>query len=297
MDQAKIINQVMDQIRRTPVRRGLESIANYAGYSPFHFHRQFKMYTGETYQNFSSRHRLTMAARQLRANRFNSILDLALHCGFNSAEDFSRRFRKQYGCTARDVQKGEFVSVNHDYKRKNRIRFLQNNSALPFIRELSVQALGPFDIVYSRVFHAMDGTPDVKSAIAKIYAWAIKNQQINFATPVQMLGMCWDDMDFTPFAKFIYDAGIVIQSNRNLQLESSMNHIHVPAMKYIVMDFEGNLADEADAFAYLWHSWIPHNRCLPALSPTLEIFQNENSLHDWNKMTLKLAVPITDSLF
>jgi len=291
-----ILNQVIDRIRLPSVRRNLNSVADIAGYSPFHFHRLFKTYTGETLQTFSARNRLAYAARHLRANREISLLDVALHCGFNSAVDFSRSFRKQFGCAPRELQKGEYISVNNFSRRESRIDFLRSRHSHAFNLELKVQTLGPFDIAYTRVFHAMDATFDVKSSIDRLYSWSVKHALIDFKSPVQMLGLCWDDMDFTPLSKFIYDAGIVIRSDKPILLEPWLNHIHIPAMKYVVMDFEGDLGDEADALGYLWYSWIPQNKCLPVQSPALEIFQNERSLCDWDNMKLKLAVPITNKL-
>lgn len=81
------------------------------------------------------------------------------------------------------------------------------------------------------------------------------------------------------------------------ELEPWMNHIRVPAAKYVVMEFEGDIGDEEDALDYLWHSWHPRNNCVPAYSPTLEVFMNERSLCDWDNLKLKLCIPITGQKF
>lgn len=112
-----------------------------------------------------------------------------------------------------------------------------------------------------------------------------------------MLGICWDDMDLIPLSKFIYDAGVVIKPNAQIKLEPWMNHIRVPAATYVVINFEGDIGDEEDALDYLWHSWFPRNNCVPAYSPTLEVFMNERSLCDWANLKLKLCIPITAQTF
>lgn len=53
----------------------------------------------------------------------------------------------------------------------------------------------------------MEGPAAVKDALERIYSWALRTNQIDFKSPIQMLGICWDDMDLIPLSKFIYDAG------------------------------------------------------------------------------------------
>jgi AraC family transcriptional regulator len=76
----------------------LEALAGQAGLSAFHLHRVFSAVAGETPKQFTLRLRLGRAAAMLLTTE-DSVLDIALACGFQSHEAFSRAFRKRFRIT------------------------------------------------------------------------------------------------------------------------------------------------------------------------------------------------------
>jgi len=76
----------------------LAALAGQAGMSTFHLHRVFSAATGETPKQFTLRLRLARAAAMLLITG-DSVLDVALACGFQSHEAFCRAFRKRFGMT------------------------------------------------------------------------------------------------------------------------------------------------------------------------------------------------------
>ena len=76
----------------------LDEVAACSGYSLSHFHRVFPAITGFTLKEFVRNKRLAAAARRLVDGR-ERILDIALDCGFESQEVFTRAFTALYGLT------------------------------------------------------------------------------------------------------------------------------------------------------------------------------------------------------
>jgi len=74
----------------------LETLARHAGLSPFHLQRIFAVTTGETPKQLTQRLRLGRAAVMLLTTD-DSILNVALSCGFQSHEVFIRAFRRRFG--------------------------------------------------------------------------------------------------------------------------------------------------------------------------------------------------------
>jgi AraC-like DNA-binding protein/effector-binding domain-containing protein len=74
----------------------LAALADQAGLSAFHLHRVFSAAAGETPKQFTLRLRLGRAAAMLLTTG-DSVLDVALSCGFQSHEAFCRAFRKRFG--------------------------------------------------------------------------------------------------------------------------------------------------------------------------------------------------------
>src|SRR3982074_2287496 len=77
----------------------LETLAEVAHFSPFHFHRLFSAWMGETLGDYLRRRRVEIAATRLVAQPRVSVLQLALSVGFGSAEAFARAFKKRFGCS------------------------------------------------------------------------------------------------------------------------------------------------------------------------------------------------------
>jgi len=78
----------------------LETLARQSGLSAFHLHRMFGAIAGETPKQFTQRLRLERAAALLLTGN-ESVLEIALTCGFQSHEVFCRTFRQRFGMTPR----------------------------------------------------------------------------------------------------------------------------------------------------------------------------------------------------
>ena len=85
------IDQQLDQ----PLE--LATLAEVAHFSPFHFHRLFSAWMGETLGDYVRRRRVEVAAMRLAAQPRLTVLNAALGVGFGSSEAFSRAFRLHFG--------------------------------------------------------------------------------------------------------------------------------------------------------------------------------------------------------
>jgi AraC family transcriptional regulator len=86
----------------------LAALARQAGLSAFHLQRIFAAAVGETPKQLTLRLRLGRAAVMLLTSD-DSILDVALSCGFQSHEVFIRAFRRRFGMTPSAYRARGFV--------------------------------------------------------------------------------------------------------------------------------------------------------------------------------------------
>ncbi len=77
----------------------LETLAEVAHFSPFHFHRLFSALMGETLGAYLRRRRCEVAATRLLAQPKLAVLQIALGVGFGSAEAFTHAFGARFGCS------------------------------------------------------------------------------------------------------------------------------------------------------------------------------------------------------
>ena len=97
----------------------LRVLAELAGLSTFHLHRVFRAAAGETPKQYTLRLRLGRAAAMLLTGG-QSVLDIALSCGFQSHEAFCRTFRRRFGMTPTAYrERGFATSVNRSQARKH----------------------------------------------------------------------------------------------------------------------------------------------------------------------------------
>jgi AraC family transcriptional regulator len=74
----------------------LATLASQTGISPFHLQKLFTATASESPKQFTLRLRLARAAAMLLTGD-DTVLDIALACGFQTHESFTRAFRKKFG--------------------------------------------------------------------------------------------------------------------------------------------------------------------------------------------------------
>ncbi|GAB2021949.1 hypothetical protein RyT2_10230 [Pseudolactococcus yaeyamensis] len=82
----------------------LDDIANYIGFSKFHFSHLFKAYTNMTFIEFLMAERIKRAVF-LISNSKSSIIEIAANSGFSSVSSFNRTFKKQKGISPSQFRK------------------------------------------------------------------------------------------------------------------------------------------------------------------------------------------------
>ncbi len=82
----------------------VRKISEVALCSPFYYQRMFMVLTNMSVQEYIRNRRLTMAAMELQSSDIK-IIDLAVKYGYDSAESFSRAFKKSHGTSPSVVRK------------------------------------------------------------------------------------------------------------------------------------------------------------------------------------------------
>ena len=106
MENSELIRKALDYIGSTAGEADItiEDIAKHAGFSTDYFNRIFHAHTGFNIMEYVRFTRLKKAARLLRLKGWD-ILDIALECGYETHESFTRAFKKQYDLTPSEYRK------------------------------------------------------------------------------------------------------------------------------------------------------------------------------------------------
>src|SRR5690606_6589109 len=287
------INLVIDYITSHLAENlSIETLAQVAGFSPFHFHRIFKSITDEPVSQFVARLRVEQAAKLLRANPALSVLDAALMCGYDSASGFSRAFRRHFGCSPR-----QWNRVDSLQQRKiGKVLDQTIDYTLTALRESPAQETFSVDVhwlseqrlAYIRVTDAYSDYKRIIDAHDRLVNWYL-GQGGDLAT-MNLYGLSEDDLDLTPTDKFRFDWCVAIPDD--WETGTAISTRHWPATQVVSIHTQGDLALMERAWQYLWRCWLPRSPYQPANLPALEIYCQPPSITGWDVYDLRCAIPV-----
>ncbi|MDR0139076.1 helix-turn-helix domain-containing protein [Metabacillus idriensis] len=87
----------------------LAHLAKVSTYSPYHFHRLFSEFTGETPADYVKRHRLEKAAHTLIYEPEKPVTEIAIDCGFSSLSYFTYTFHETFHHSPKAWREGAYL--------------------------------------------------------------------------------------------------------------------------------------------------------------------------------------------
>lgn len=243
----------------------LEKIAEIANYSPFHFHRVFTEFVGETPKQYIIRLRLERIAHYLKVFPSLSISELADKSGLSSLSTFSRAFKNYFGMSAeayRKMPNDEFRKFCKTDSKKCKIDELKTpdlwhrDFAMEEIMDwknkvdISVKKVQETKVIYLNT--CLDTSDAVSLAFRKLCQWAEPRGLISAET--RFVGMLLDIPFITPLEKCRYWAGITFPGHIKLPKEVSLAEI--PMGFYANYILNGNLLSTLKSLMYFNHVWL-----------------------------------------
>ena len=139
----------------------LEEIAQIAHFSKFHFHRIFKVFTGETVAGFTRRIRLEKAANLLYFNPEQSITSIAFACGFSSSQNFAKQFSQFFGVSPtyfrqNNSKQNPLKIINEKIAAQSTQTLISPNTEKYQSMNVMIQPRPSFRIAYLRFIEAYD---------------------------------------------------------------------------------------------------------------------------------------------
>lgn len=288
------INAVIDHIdRHLAEPMGLLALASIAHLSPWHFHRLFQAFTGETLAERVRRRRVEVAAARLLETPPATALSVALDVGFGSAEVFTRAFKAHFGVTPSAWRRGAWsdwaarhrieLSKIHQAHRKphqaieagfrddadawrsghaSQTRGAQMNvemKTLPDARVAYMRHIGPY------------GDPGISRLWRRFEAWCRERGLSD--QPRAAYGISHDSPDITAPEKCRYDA--CIEVGDGFKPEGDVGVQTIPGGLYACAPFTGAAEAIHRAWMQLYGEWLPESGYEPDDRPAVELYGTE----------------------
>ncbi|SHE54966.1 AraC family transcriptional regulator [Chryseobacterium vrystaatense] len=275
----------------------LEKIAEVGMYSSFHFHRIFKLITGETLQNYIIRKKIEKSAFYLSVKKDIEIKEIYLDLGFSNHSVFSKTFKKHYGIAPssfrnsapeyfhRVLQKasknGQVNTVFSQYicHIDNLLNWTDMNlkvevKELPEMNLASVMSLGIIN---------------VEPSFNVLIEWA-KKRQLFPKDNVKMISVYHDSCKVTPLDKVRIHSCMLLDERLKEQNEVVFSET-IEKGKCIVGNGELTLDDFEKCWVSLFLWMNEHHYSMRKAFP-FEIYHTNFKEHPEGKMIVDFCIPV-----
>jgi AraC family transcriptional regulator len=287
------INRAMDYVHEhLDCDLKLETVAQVANFSPFHFHRIFKLVAGETLNDFIRRVRVQRAASQLIHNPTTSITQISSQCGYSSPSSFAREFRQWFGVSASQFRAGGQESLAR-FRREMERRGAEftNPIGLSAIRtdmvfRVDVRELPERFVAYVRHVGRYD---QISRSFSRLMRWAGPRRLLR-SPEVKMLAIYHDNPDITSADQLRADVCITVP--QGTRTKRDIGTMTVPGGTFAVAYAEIDPSQYGEAWDRLIGDWLPGSGYQPDDRLCYEVYLNNPDKHPENKHVVEICEPI-----
>ncbi len=287
------INRAIDYVRGNLAGDlRLETVAQEARFSPFHFHRVFKSVIGETLNAFVRRLRVQRAASLLIQDQSLSITQIGVRCGYLSPSSFAREFRRWSGMSASQFRAGGAGSLAGLRTRLEsqgaRFHDPADRASLrtPMVFQVGVRDLPELHVAYIRHVGRYDEIPN---AFARLMRWAGPRRLLRFPE-AQILAVYHDDPGLTPVGQLCADACITVPEGTKTKRD--IGTMTVPGGAFAVAHVEIDPEQYGEAWDRLIGGWMPLSGYQPDDRLCYEVYLNNPNDHPEHKHIVDICEPI-----
>ncbi|HZF79485.1 MAG TPA: GyrI-like domain-containing protein [Rubrivivax sp.] len=272
----------------------LETLAGVAHFSPFHFHRLFTAWTGETLGDYLRRRRVELGALRLATQPRLGVLQVALAVGFGSGEAFTRAFSQRFGLSPTAWRRERQRKIDQAQGKLDQAAFEPpQDHGLPVINRMedtmkvSLTDFPPTHVAYFRHVGPY-GEGVMRLWMEQVAPWMEENGLMRHVR----YGVGHDDPAITEPARCRYDACVELAPDA--VVSGQPQRCTLPGGRYACLAFEGTNEQIEGAWQQLLRDWLPSSGLQLDNRPMLEHYP-EGSRFDpaTGVFTSNLCIPVS----
>lgn len=295
LDYKNRINKVFEYIdNNLDTKLSLNKVSEIAYFSPFHFHRVFKLITSETLNAYITRRRIEKSASDLLHKNL-ATKDIALKYGFNETAAFSKAFKKFYGVSPTQFKKqnpNRFSKIRQ-LKSKNRQQYPDFEKYICNINNLKkwismnakieIKAIQKMEFAYISCI----GPQNLSNAFQNLINWAAPKGLMNNET--KMATIYYDSFKVTEPSKVRMNACLLLK--QPVKTDGEIGLTSTQKGKYIVGSYEIGVHEFEKSWTGLF-VWMNENGYKKANREPFEIYHNNFNEHPEKKAIVDFYIPI-----
>lgn len=262
----------------------LRQIASTAAFSPFHFHRIFKLTVGETLKSYIRRRRLTEAARELRASD-HGVLRLALDYQFESQASFTRAFKKMFELTPGNYRRANTIPRFREKQALTKETIMHRAHGIEI--DSTIATKESFWIVGLEYV----GSKQHGAAIGALWQrFDMRSKEVsNRVDGTTSFGACFSTPSMMQNDEFSYVAGVPVSEAADVP--EGMVAREVKGGDYVLVTHTGAITNVESTFDFIYGAWLPKSGYDPADRPSLELY-DERFKFNADDSAFDILVPI-----
>ena len=226
----------------------VESLAEMSGMSDKYFQRCFRQVMGESPKSYLRRIRLQAAAYYLKWSDA-SIVQLALHYGYNTHGGFTKAFRKAYGISPQEFREKEgvtpYLSSPNRGAEQFDVELLQARQLAVRIEKTSTRRIATMRYV--------GPTDGMASIWVPMLEWIKAHNLLNKSSI--LLGIHNDYWDTLAEDRYRYDAAIVVPDD--FEPDDAVNTLVLTGGEVAMTEFHGSLTEFDSHWRRFAEQWFP----------------------------------------
>lgn len=223
----------------------VDRLSDVAGFSKFHFHRQFTAHAGVPLAQFVRLTRLKRAAYQLAFDADRPIIDIALDAGFSAPESFCRAFKEAQGQTPSEFRRSPaWFRSEQDQRLPTSTR---SNSMSPEIVQFAETRVA--------VLEHRGAPATLMSSVARFIAWR-KSCQDSPVTSSRTFGIVYDDPRTTKPEDFRFDICGELRAALHANAAGVVEKV-IPAGRCAVVQHVGSTDAIGETVHTMYATWLP----------------------------------------
>lgn len=227
----------------------LEQLAKLAGFSPYHFHRIFTAYVGETLSSFIRRVKLEKAAYKLKYKESN-ITEIALEAGYENPTAFNRAFKKYFGMSPTQFKsknsKQYFIQRKPEYFEHLKELIMENFTGIKELEDINVVSV-------RKTGNYSESAAKAWSEICKF----ISTQKDFVSAETKFIGISYDDPSVTPEEKLRYEACVTV--NKEIEVSGEIQKNTIKGGRYATFLHKGPYENFIHTYNAIFMQWLPES--------------------------------------
>ena len=264
---------------------GLSDVSRETGYSYYHMTRLFSSVLGESVGRYINRRRLYNASEKL-VHSNQRVIDIALDCGFESPEAFSRAFKAAFGSSPVDYRRAGLdlvVNAKRELAPEDVDHIANNISRSPefvMLKETKVAGLR--------------GTTSLSNnRLPGLWEGFIRLHKDLFMTAGAGYGICeTQQTTYTKDGDVLFAVMVGSPVDRFDGLPQALVRKTLYAGRYAVFTHRGTFANLFKTYRYIFGTWLPTTGEKLDDREDFEVYEREVLSFDDANNEVKIFIPV-----